>query len=107
MPYKCYFCEELFSEDMIDIVDEGVGPYEYGSIRGYHSLPVEVSPCCGEDFYFIDVEEIIDKRIEENANDIFDCLISIVRKLESDPNIDKNSEEYLGAKKMVSKITEI
>ena len=48
-------CKSCGEECTAEIVDFGIGPYEYGSIRAVDVQLHEVSPCCEDDV--IDKEE--------------------------------------------------
>jgi hypothetical protein len=45
-PKYCTFCNE---ECEVNIVDEGIGAYEYWGSKEVDIKLVEVSACCGED----------------------------------------------------------
>ena len=45
-PKYCVLCGK---ECEVDIVDEGIGTYEYWGAKGVDIQLVEVSVCCGED----------------------------------------------------------
>jgi hypothetical protein len=45
-PKYCVFCRQ---ECTVEIVDEGIGVYEYWGAPGVDVQLTEVSDCCGED----------------------------------------------------------
>lgn len=57
-PKYCTFCKQ---ECEVDVVDEGIGAYEYWGAKGVDIRLVEVSSCCGED--------MTDEPIEEEDDD--------------------------------------
>jgi len=57
-PKYCTFCNE---ECAVDVVDEGIGSYEYWGAKGVDIRLVEVSACCGED--------VTDEPSEEDADE--------------------------------------
>jgi len=59
-------CKSCGEECTAEIVDFGIGPYEYGSIRAVDVQLQEVSPCCEDD--------VIDKEdYEVGRNDDVEC----------------------------------
>ena len=59
-------CKSCGEECTAEIVDFGIGPYEYGSIRAVDVQLSEVSPCCEDD--------VIDKEdYEVGQNDDVEC----------------------------------